>query len=57
MSEEVWDLGVDLLETPAADLDDLAIKVQWLAEQDLDRENLRQILRRILTDIRRLQKQ
>ncbi len=57
LSEEVWDLGVDLLETPAADLDDLAIKVQWLAEQDLDRENLRQILRRILTDIRRLQKQ
>ena len=57
LSEEVLNLGVDLLETPAADLDDLAIKVQWLAEQDLDRENLRQILRRILTDIRRLQKQ
>ncbi len=57
LSEEVWDLGVDLLESPAANLDDLAIKIQWLAEQDLDGENSRQVLRRILTDIRRLQRQ
>ncbi len=57
LSEEVWDLGVDLLQTPAADLGDLAIKLQWLSEQDLDREILRQVLRRILTDIHRLQRQ
>jgi hypothetical protein len=57
LSEEVWDLGVDLLHTPAADLGDVAIKIQWLAEQDLDREILRQVLRRILTDIHRLQRQ
>ncbi len=57
LSEEVWDLGVDLLQTPTADLGDLAIKLQWLSEQDLDREILRQVLRRILTDIHRLQRQ
>ncbi len=57
LSEEAWDLGVDLLETPAADLDDLAIKVQWLTEQNLDKENLKQVLQRLLTDIHRLQRQ
>ena len=57
LSEEVLNLGVDLLETPAANLDDLAIKIQWLAEQDLDGEYSRQVLRRILTDIHRLQRQ
>jgi hypothetical protein len=57
LSEEVRGLGVDLLETPAANLDDVAIKVHWLAKQDLDREHLRQVLQRILTDIRRLQRQ
>ncbi len=57
LSEDVWDLGVDLLRTPAADLGDIAIKIQWLAEQDLDREILKQVLRRILTDIHRLQRQ
>lgn len=57
LSEEAWELSVELLQTPAAGLGDLAIKVQWLAEQDLDRDNLRQALRCILTDIRRLQRQ
>ncbi len=57
LSEEAWDLGVDLLETPAADLGDLAIKVQWLTEQNLDKENLSRALRRLLTDINRLQRQ
>ncbi len=56
LSEDVWDLGVDFLQTPAADLGDLAIKVEWLSEQDLDRENLRRVLRRILTEIHRLQR-
>ncbi len=57
LSEEAWDLGADLLETPAADLSDLAIKVQWLTEQNLDKENLKQVLQRLLTDINRLQRQ
>ncbi len=57
LSEEAWDLGVDLLETPAADLGDLAIKVQWLTEQNLDKENLKQVLQRLLTDINHLQSQ
>ena len=57
LSNKGWELGVELLETPAADLDDLAIKVQWLAGQDLNRDNLREALRGILTDIRRLQRQ
>ncbi len=57
LSEEAWNLGVDLLETPAADLGDLAIKVQWLTEQNLDKENLKQVLQRLLTDINRLQRQ
>ncbi len=56
LSEEAWALGVDLLETPAADLGDLAIKVQWLTEQNLDKENLKQALQRLLTDIHRLQR-
>ena len=57
LSEEAWDLGVDLLETPAADLGDLAVKVQWLTEQNLDKENLSRALRRLLTDIHYLQRQ
>ena len=57
LSEEAWDLGVDLLETPAADLGDLAIKVQWLTEQNLDKENLSRALRRLLADIHHLQRQ
>ncbi len=57
LSEEAWDLGADLLETPAADLGDLAVKVQWLTEQNLDKENLSRALRRLLTDIHHLQRQ
>ncbi len=57
LSEEAWDLGVDLLEAPAANLGDLAVKVQWLTEQNLDKENLSRALRRLLADIHHLQRQ
>ena len=36
LTEESLDLGENLLRTPAANLGDVAIKVGWLAEQDLD---------------------
>ncbi len=57
LSEEAWDLGADLLEAPAADLGDLVVKVRWLIEQNLDKENLKQVLQRLLTDIHYLQRQ
>ncbi len=57
LSDHASGLGVELITTPCADLSDLAIKVQWLAGQDLDTEAMRQALRQTLNDIRRLQKQ
>ncbi len=57
LSDHASGLGVELITTPCADLSDLAIKVQWLAGQDLDTETTKQALRQILKDIRRLQRQ
>ena len=57
LSDHASGLGAELITTPCADLSDLAIKVQWLAGQDLDTEAMRQALRQTLNDIRRLQKQ
>jgi hypothetical protein len=48
---------MELLETPSTGLADLAIKVQWLIEQDLDDEILKEALRCILKDMRRLERQ
>jgi hypothetical protein len=45
------------METPSAGLSDLAIKIQWLTEQDLDIETSKRALRWILEDIQRLQRQ
>jgi hypothetical protein len=45
------------METPSAGLPDLAIKIQWLAEQDLDIETSKRALHWILEDIQRLQRQ
>jgi hypothetical protein len=45
------------METPSAGLSDLAIKIQWVAEQDLDIETSKRALHWILEDIQRLQRQ
>ncbi len=50
-------LGLELMETPSAGLADLAIKIQWLAEQDLDIETSKRVLHWIREDIQRLQRQ
>ena len=57
LSGQTSSLGLELMETPSAGLSDLAIKIQWLAEQDLDIETSKQALRWILDDIQRLQRQ
>ena len=57
LSGQASNLGLELMETPSAGLSDLAIKIQWLAEQDLDIETSKQALLWILEDIQRLQRQ
>ncbi len=57
LSSQSSSLGLELMETPSAGLSDLAIKLQWLAEQDLDIETSKQALLWILDDIQRLQRQ
>ncbi len=57
LSGQTSSLGLELMETPSAGLSDLAIKVQWLAEQDLDIETSKRALHWILEDIQRLQRQ
>ena len=57
LSDQARRLGTELLETPSTDPADLAIKVQWLIEQDLDDEILKEALRCILKDMRRLERQ
>ncbi len=57
LSDQASTLGLELMKTPSAGLFDLAIKIQWLAEQDLDIETSKQALYWILEDIRRLQRQ
>ncbi len=54
LSDQAWNLGIELLRAPATGLGDVAIKVQWLAEQDLDSETSRDALRLVLTDLHRL---
>ena len=53
-SERALDLGEDLLRAPAAELGDVAIKLRWLAEQDLDPASYRNALRRVAGDLERL---
>ncbi len=57
LSDQASTLGLELMKTPSAGLSDLAIKIQWLAEQDLDIETSKRALHWILEDIRRLQRQ
>ena len=57
LSDQASTLGLELMETPSAGLSDLAIKIQWLAEQDLDIETSKRALHWILEDIQRLQRQ
>ncbi len=57
LSGQASSLRLELMETPSAGLPDLAIKIQWLAEQDLDIETSKLALRWILEDILRLQRQ
>jgi hypothetical protein len=57
LSDQASTLGLELIETPSAGLADLEIKIQWLAEQDLDIETSKRALRWILEDIQRLQRQ
>ncbi len=57
LSDQARHLGTELLETPSTGLADLAIKVQWLIEQDLDDEILKEALRCVLKDMRRLERQ
>ena len=54
LTEESLDLGENLLRTPAANLGDVAIKVGWLAEQDLDQFSLRNALHCVRSDLERL---
>ena len=57
LSDQASTLGLELMKTPSAGLSDLAIKIQWLAEQDLDIETSKRALHWILEDIQRLQRQ
>ena len=53
LSEQSLDLGEDLLRAPAAELRDVAIKLRWLVEQDLDRKSYRNALKCVLQDLER----
>ncbi len=57
LSDQARYLGTELLETPSTGLTDLVIKVQWLIEQDLDDEILKEALRCVLKDMHRLERQ
>ncbi len=48
------ELGARLLEAPATELGEVATKVRWLAEQDLDSESLKGALVCVLSDLDRL---
>jgi hypothetical protein len=50
------ELGARLLEAPATELGEVATKVRWLAEQDLDSESLKGALVCVLSDLDRLTK-
>ncbi len=54
LTEESLDLGENLLRTPATNLGDVAIKVGWLAEQDLDQLSLKNALHCVRSDLERL---
>ena len=56
LSGQASSLRLELMETPSAGLADLAIKIQWLAEQELDIETSKWALHWILVDIQRLQR-
>ena len=53
LSEQALDLGEDLLRAPAAELRDVAIKLRWLVEQDLDRTSYKNALKCVLQDLER----
>ena len=53
LSEQSLDLGEDLLRAPAAELRDVAIKLRWLVEQDLDRTSYKNALKCVLQDLER----
>ena len=57
LSDQASTLGLELMKSPSAGLSDLEIKIQRLAEQDLDIETSKRALGWILEDIRRLQRQ
>jgi hypothetical protein len=48
------ELGARLIEAPATELGEVATKVRWLAEQDLDSESLKNALVCVLSDLDRL---
>ena len=54
LSEQSLDLGEDLLRAPAAELKDVAIKLRWLVEQDLDRNSYKNALKCVLRDLERV---
>jgi hypothetical protein len=54
LSEQSLDLGEDLLRAPAAELKDVAIKLKWLVDQDLDRASYKNALRCVLQDLERV---
>lgn len=56
LSEQSLDLGEDLLRAPAAELKDVAIKLRWLVEQDLDRASYKNALRVVLEDLERVER-
>jgi hypothetical protein len=55
LSERSLDLGEDLIRTPASELKDVAIKLKWLVEQDLDRTSYKNALRCVLRDLERVE--
>ena len=48
--------GEDLLRAPAAELKDVAIKLRWLIEQDLDRASYKNALKVVLQDLDRVKR-
>ena len=56
LSEQSLDLGEDLLRTPAAELKDVAIKLKWLVDQDLDRTSYKNALKCVLRDLDRVER-
>ncbi len=51
---QAWELGEDMLKAPAEGPEDVAVKIRWLIDRDLDELSMKRALRCVLRDLGRL---